>query len=169
MVVASTFSRDPQDCLEYATVKYLEMTQRREGDAAVKACEESTLDPDKGQPTDVEVLETDVAGNSATTVIAYQGGDLDDQKLRIRVIERDGRWKYYEWLGFADFDAERLIVQIGRKGMLQANSAREAEAIACVIGLMEEMDPGALEKEVYASPQPLSGLWDSCNRGLGAT
>ncbi len=169
MVIASVFERGPEACLKYSTVNYLEMTTRREGDAAVEACEESALDPDGEPPTEVEVSEIDVADNSATAVIAFEGSTLDGQNLRVRLIERDGRWKYYEWLGFADFDAERLILQVGREGMLQADSAREAEAIACVIGQMEEMKAESLEKEVFESSEPLSELWDNCTAGSSTT
>jgi hypothetical protein len=169
MMIASVYARGPESCLKYSTVKYLEMTTRREGDAAVEACEESELDPTEERPTGVEVSEIDVAGSSSTAVIAFEGSTLDGQKLRVRLIERGGRWKYYEWLGFADFDAERLILQVGREGMLQADSAREAEAIACVIGQMEEMEPEGLEKEVFESSEPLSELWDNCNAGSSAT
>jgi len=169
MVVASAFERGPETCLKYSTVNYLEMTTRHEGDAAVEACEESELDPTEDRPTGVEVSEVDAAESEATAVIAVEGSTLDGQKLRVRLIERGGRWKYHEWLGFADFDSERLILQLGRKGMLQADSAREAEAIACVIGQMDKMDAESLEREVFDSPEPLSELWDNCNRGSAST
>jgi hypothetical protein len=169
MVTDAVLARGPETCLKYSTVKYLEMTTHREGDAAVEACEESELDPTGERPTGAEVPEIDVAGNSATVVIAVEGSALDGQKLRVRLIEHGGRWKFHEWLGFADFDAERLILQVGREGMLQADSVQEAEAIACVIGQMEEMKPESLEKEVFESSEPLSELWHNCNTGSSTT
>ncbi len=169
MVAASVSDTGPESCLKYSTVRYLEMTTHREGDAAVEACEGDALDPDADQPTRVEVSTIDVDGNSATAIVAVEGSVVDGQKMRIVFAEREGRWKYDEWLGFVDFDAERFILQVGRDGMLRADSAQEAEAIACVIGGMEEMNDESLERELFEDPEPLSELWGNCNRGSAPT
>jgi len=169
MVVASVFERGPETCLKYNTVNYLEMTTHRRGDAAVEACEESTVELDREQPTEVEVSEVDVDDDSATAVVVFEGSILDGQKLRTGFAKRDGHWKYDDWLGFVDLEAERLIFQIGREGMLQAETTREAEAIACVVGGMEGMTAASLEKEIFESSEPLIELWDNCNRGSAST
>jgi len=168
MVAASVSDTGPETCLKYSTVNYLEMTTHREGDAAIQACEEDSLDPDVNRPTEVEVSKIDVDGDSATAEIVFQGSVVDGQKMRIGFAEHDGRWKYDQWLGFVDLDAERLILQIGREGMLQAESPWEAEAIACVIEAMEEMEVESLEKEIFETPEPLSELWANCTAGTAS-
>lgn len=169
MVDASVSDTGPETCLKYSTMNYLEMTTHREGDAAIEACEEDALDPDVNQPTELKVSNIDVDGNSATAVIAVEGSLIDGQKVRIGFAEHAEHWRYDQWLGFVDLDAERLILQIGREGMLQAESPREAEAIACVIGAMEGMEAETLEKEIFENPEPLSALWDNCNAGSLST
>lgn len=155
--------------MRYSTLNYLEMTTHREGDLAVEACEKDALDPDSNQPTELEVFKIDVDGSSATAEIAIEGTIFDGQMARIGFVERDGHWKYDAWLGLVNLDAERLILRIGREGMLQADSPQEAEAIACVVGVMEDMEPETLEKELFEDPEPLSELWDNCNRGSAST
>ena len=168
MVTASIYEFGPQACLKYSTRQYLETTSRLEGDAAVEDCEEAAWDI-INVPEGVEVSKIDVDGSSATGVVIFEGSVVDGQKLRIGFAERGGRWKYDEWLGFEDFDGERLILQVGREGMLQADSPQEAERIACVIGGMEEMKGQSLEKELFESPEPLSELWENCGGGSSTT
>jgi hypothetical protein len=165
MVVASTFDLGPETCLKYSTLHYLETTTHREGDAAIESCEESSVKALANPPTDVKVSDIEVEGDSATALVAYEGSVLGGQELRTGFVERDGRWKYHEMLGFVDFDSQKLITEMGRQGMMEAESPQEIQLIACVIGLMEELSAESLEEQVFGDTDAIYELADSCAAG----
>lgn len=127
----------------------LESNSDLEGKAAIRDCEEGALDLLVEQPRKVDVSRIDVAGDSATAVIAFKGSVLDGQKMQYAFVERECRWKFDEMKGFVDLDSAHLILQLGRDGMLRAESPREAENVACWIGRMERMSDAALEELLF--------------------
>jgi hypothetical protein len=151
MIQASIVETGPGSCSKFDTIRFLESTTDREGKAAIAECEEANLDPLVQQPKKVDVSGIDIKGNSATAVTAIEGSVLDGQKVRNAFVEREGRWKFDEWLGFVDLDAEHLILQMGRIGMLRADSPREADNVACWIGRMERMSDTALEDLLFGN------------------
>lgn len=146
MIDASMAETGPESCLKFSTLHFLESTSDLEGKAAVTACEESALDPLVEWPKKIDVSHIDVEGDSATALIAITGSVFDGQNLRYAFVEREDRWKFYEISSFVDLDAERLVLRAGRDGMLRAESAQEAENVACWIGRMEQMSDQALEE-----------------------
>jgi hypothetical protein len=52
-------------------------------------------------------------------------------------------------VGFIDLDAAHLILELGREGLLRAESPREAENVSCWIGRMEHMSDEALEEVLF--------------------
>ena len=156
MIHASIVETGPESCLKFSTLHFLESTTELRGEAAVIACEESSLDPLMEQPTKADVSHVDVEGDSATALIAVTGSVFDGQKLRYAFVEREDRWKFNQILGFVDLDAERFILRAGRDGMLRAGSREEAENIACWIGRMERMSDQALEELLLGDGRPES-------------
>lgn len=146
MIHASMVETGPESCLKFSTLRFLESTTEREGEAAVTACEESAVDPQMEQPSKVDLTRVGVEGDSATAVIAFTGSVFDGQKLRYAFVEREGRWKYNEMLHFVDLDSERLVMRAGLDGMRRAESRQEAENVACWIGRMERMSDPELEE-----------------------
>jgi hypothetical protein len=146
MINASMAETGPESCLKFSTLHFLESTTEREGEAAVTACEESSLDPLVEQPTKIDISSIDVDGDSASALIAVTGSVFDGQTLRYAFVEREDRWKFNQILGFVDLDAERLVLRAGRDGMSRAESREEAENVACWIGRMEQMSDRALEE-----------------------
>jgi hypothetical protein len=146
MINASIVETGPESCLKFNTLHFLESTTELRGEAAVAACEESSLDPLVELPTKADVSRIDVEGDSATALIAVTGSVFDGQQLRYAFVEREDRWKFNQILGFVDLDAKRLILRAGRDGMLRAESRQEAENVACWIGRMERMSDQALEE-----------------------
>ena len=149
MILASMVESDPEGCLKYGTQHFLERTTGREGKAAVVACEEDALEPQSEQPSDVDVSEIDLDDDSATAVIAFQGSLFDGQRVRYAFVERNGQWKYDEMMEFVDLDSEHLILQLGREGLLRAESRQEEENIVCWIGQMERMSDQMLEELLF--------------------
>ncbi len=145
MIHASMAEAGPETCLKFSTLRFLEKMSDLEDEAAIHHCEESTLDPFLEPPTKIDVSRIEVEGDSATALIAYKGSFYDGQKVRYAFVERDGRWKFNDLLGFVDLDAARLVLQAGRYGMLGAETPGEAKNIACWIGRMERMSDEELE------------------------
>jgi hypothetical protein len=146
MIDAAIVETGPESCLKFNTLHLLESTTDLEGEAAVKACEESALDLLTEQPTKIEASEIDVEGDSGTALLAFTGSIFDGQQLRYAFVEREDRWKFNEILGFVDLDAAHLVLRAGRDGMLRAETRQEAENVACWIGRMERMSDRALEE-----------------------
>jgi len=156
MIRAATADTGPGSCLKYETLHFLEDNYRREGDAAVRACEESALDLLDEKPRSVDVSHIDIAGDSAAAVLRFEGSLVDGQKMRYEFVKREGKWKFDEIVAFVDLDAPHLILELGRKGLLGAKSPREAENVACWIGRMERMSDRTLE-ELLLGERDVSG------------
>ncbi|MGN6202463.1 MAG: hypothetical protein ACTHNY_08670 [Solirubrobacterales bacterium] len=150
MILASTVElgpvSGPEGCLKFDTLHFLESTSNREGKAAITACEESALDPFLEQPKEVEVSHIDVDGDSGGALVAFKGSFFDGQKVRYAFIKRQGRWKFNEIVGFVDFDSAHLILQLGRYGMLKAQSPQEVRNVSCWIDRMERMSDAELQE-----------------------
>ncbi|HET8954664.1 MAG TPA: hypothetical protein VFN18_03285 [Solirubrobacterales bacterium] len=69
--------------------------------------------------------------------------------MQYEFVKRDGKWKFDEIVGFVDLDAPHLILELGRKGLLGAESPAEAENVACWIGRMEHMSDQTLEELLF--------------------
>jgi len=149
MIHAATVDTGPGSCSKYETLHFLEVMYDREGEAAVRACEESALDPLREEPRSVDVSQIDIEGDSATAVIGFEGSLFDGQKLKYGFVERGGEWKFDEMVGFAVLDAPHLILELGREGLLRAESPQDVENISCWIGRMERMSDKELEELLF--------------------
>jgi len=149
MILASMAETGPESCLKFNTLRLLETTTDREGKAAVSACEEDARDPSLEQPTDVDVSRVETEGDSGSAVLAFRGSILDGQRVQYAFVEREDRWKFDETVGFVDLDATHLVMQMGREGMLHAETPQDAENVACWIGRMERMSDKALEDLLF--------------------
>jgi hypothetical protein len=162
-IVASAKSDDPANCGRLHTQAFLEQSAKLEGRAAVETCEETTVDGFSEDPERVVVFDVDVDGSAATASTRFVGSAYDGQTVRFRLVRRDGDWKLDELLGFVHLDAEKLILGVAREGMYRATSRQEAQFIACVTGLLEEMDDGELEAFfVDYGPDEIRSLAERC-------
>lgn len=166
LIAAATKSRNPANCTEYLTQHYLEQVAKVRGAAAVSACEEEAVDPQSELPREVTVSRVDVDGRSAIATVSFKGSVYDGQTVRLALVRRDDGWKFYELLGFVELDAEKLVTGMGRELMLEMESPQEVEAGACIVGLLEEMSPRALEELVLESTlEEILSLADQCTSG----
>lgn len=149
MITASVGETDPESCLKFSTLHFHESTSGLEGEAAIAACEEAALDPLVEQPTKIDVSRIDIDDDSATALLAVTGSAFDGQKMRYAFVEREGRWKFNEFLGFVDLDSAHLVLELGRDGMRKAESRQEAENVACWLGRMEQMSDKVLEDLLF--------------------
>ena len=111
----------------------------------MSVCEEAAADPLVEDAKEVNVSKIEVEGDRATAVASYVGSGYDGQTIRVALVERDGRWKHDELLGFVDFDAEKMVTALGREMLLQAKFSEEAELMSCVVSGLRRMDDGDLE------------------------
>jgi hypothetical protein len=163
LIVEASMSRDPAGCTRYLTQHYLEQASKQSDEAAVTACEEGAIDPLSELPEKVTVSRVDVDGVSATALVSFRGSAYDGQTVELALAERNGRWKFHEILRFVDLDHEKLVTGIGRELMLELAPGREAEAGACIVGLLEEMSDRALEALLLeASLDEFLALSDRC-------
>lgn len=163
MLVASAKSRDPADCTRYLTMHYLEQMTKLKGRAALEACEEQALDPLVEAPSRVVVSRVDAGGGSATATVAFTDSVFDAQTVRFALVERDGRWKLHQILGFVDLKAERLVTEVGRELMRELTTPGEAEAGACVVGLLDGMGDRELERLILeTTTDRILALLETC-------
>lgn len=162
-IVTLAKTDDPADCRRLATARFHEVTGKSNYETALSICEEAAIDPLVEDAEKVTVSEIEVEGDSATAVAAYVGSGLDGQVVRLGMVERDGRWKQDELLGFVRFDAEKMVTELGREILLMAKTPREAESASCVVRRLGEISEGDLEELLLDDdPTPLLELGQSC-------
>lgn len=147
MIHTAMASRAPGSCLKFETLRFLESTSGREGQAAIDACEEE--DPFEEQPRKVGVSRVDIDGDSATALVAFSGSLFDGQEVEYGFVERKSSWKFDEMVGFVDLDSAHLVFELGRLGMLRAKSPQEVANISCWIDRMGRMSDEALEDLLF--------------------
>jgi hypothetical protein len=164
MIVATAKSRDPAGCTRAVTLHYLEQTTKLDGEAAVTACEEDTVDPQSEMPEEVTVSRVEAGAGTATATVSFTGSAYDGQIVRFALVKREGNWKLHELLGFVGLDGDRLATEMGRQLMLDMESPEEVETGACIVGLLEEMSDRALEELVLdAGLEQILALADRCS------
>lgn len=156
-------SDDPAECRELVTPRLLEQMQKTSYEVALETCEALTVHPLLEDPEKVTISRIDVEGDSAVAVITSVGSILDGQTVRYGFVERDGRWKQDEFIGFVDLDEEKLATEWGRLQMLLATTPQETEAAICVMNRLLKMDGADLE-EMYLGedPDPIIELAQAC-------
>ncbi|HST69977.1 MAG TPA: hypothetical protein VLI94_10005 [Solirubrobacterales bacterium] len=169
MIVTSANSDNPEDCTRLLTPNYLEQSTKLEGEAAVTACEEQAVDPNLEIPRKVIVSGVEIDSSSATATVAFTGSGYDGQTVRLALVERGGRWKWHEILGFINLDAEKLVTEMGREMLLRNETSFEAESTSCFVGILDEMSDQALEALVLdASLDRFLALANRCYIRSGA-
>jgi len=162
VVEVSATSRNPADCRRYGTMNMLERSFKAQGQAAVRACEESKLEA-RDLPTAVEVTRIEIDGAAATAQVGSVDGPYDEQEVVIGLVEENGSWKEDEALEFAVFDREAFLLEFGREVMKRADTPAQARASACMVGQLEGLDDAALEALLLdPSPQPILDLARPC-------
>jgi len=162
MVEVSAMSTYPADCTRYLTLNMLEQTTKRQGRAAVRECEENTLEESSG-PDAVWSSDIEVDGDRATARVAFEGGSYDGQAFDVALVEIDGQWKLHELVSFATFDREALVLGWGREGLERAASAEQADIVSCVIGELDKLSDADLQALVLdPSPEPGAALVRPC-------
>jgi hypothetical protein len=162
VIEASATSTNPADCRRHSTMNSLERSFKVQGRAAVRACEESKLEP-RDLPSAVEVTRIEIDGDEATAQVASVDGPYEEQEVVIALVEEEGSWKEDDVLEFAVFDREAFILEFGRDVMDGARTPAQVRASACVIDQLERFDDAELEALLLdPSPQPILDLARPC-------
>jgi hypothetical protein len=145
---AAVLDPDPADCTEFRTLRYLEQGEQKPGKAALKECEEEAADPTNINTTDsVEISELEIDGETATALLASDGGALDGQVVAIAAV-KEGQWKLDQVTRFVEFDATAFA-----RATEKTLEKRDAlpEQITCIGKLLEEKS--RQEVEALALPR----------------
>jgi hypothetical protein len=112
-------SKDPTLCLEVATQRFLERNTRRDGIAAIEACN-AVVHARRNLTNVVRVTDVVVEGSRATgnAEVLTKGLGLEGQVLTFELVEERGYWRVDRSLGFAKLDRFALT-----KGVLEGVSA----------------------------------------------
>jgi hypothetical protein len=129
-IETSAATNDTSACTELQTQNFVEQTSGATGEAAVKQCQEGQDEP---VADSVDITETEIDGDSATAVVAFNGGFLDGQSLDIGLVQEDDQWKLDELKGFAEFD-RAVFVDTLVQGIREEAGP---QAVACVRRALE--------------------------------
>ncbi len=162
VIEASATSTNPADCRRHSTLHMLERSYKVQGQAAVRACEETKLEA-RDLPSAVEVTRIEIDGTDASAQVASVDGAYDEQEVVIALVEENGTWKEDDILEFAVFDREAFILEFGREVMEGAVTPAQVQASTCVIDQLERYDDAELEALLLdPSPQPIIDLVRPC-------
>jgi hypothetical protein len=102
--------KDPEICETGYTTTFIQKATGRSGSEGVELCKQQVP---QNKTTGVEINEVEVSGSRATAAIVEDGGDFDDEKLEITLVEQGGEWKVDDLdrpeVAQGD-DAERAII-----------------------------------------------------------
>jgi hypothetical protein len=161
-LVESSTTTDPADCGRLSTRGLLEQTTKQRGAAAVRVCEEETASGETAADA-VSVSEIEIDGDEATADVAIEGSSLDGQTLTMALVEDAGTWKVDEVVAFAEFDREKVILEMGRGLYEQVGAGVDARFAECVLGRLEDLADESLEAVILdPSPDPLLALARAC-------
>jgi hypothetical protein len=149
----SVFSRDPATCRELYTPALLEQSYDRQGEQALRACEEETVSPSSPQPDRITVSRVEIDGDDATAGVSLVGSVLDGQTVSFALIRDADVWKLDRLLGFVGFDREKALFGLGREWLRQAETRAHAEAAACALRQIEGLSTQGLEQFFIESDQ----------------
>jgi hypothetical protein len=128
-------------------------------------CEALTVNPllDYMKEVTLTEIETEVDGDTATATASFVGGFVDEQTLRLGLVEREGRWMNDEIIGFVDLDAEKFATEWGRLLLLLSASPQETETMTCVMNRLLELSAKNLEALYLGDdPDSYTQLIQSC-------
>jgi ABC-type glycerol-3-phosphate transport system substrate-binding protein len=159
-IETSATSTDPANCAKYSTLKFMEQTSSGQGAEAEKDCEEEAEEAE-GKPESVSVSNVEIEGEEATADAAFEGGNFDGQTLTVALVEEEGDWKLNELVGFANFDAAKLIDALVQQ--LEAEGSAKPKLIACVAEGLRELDESEFEELVInQDTQPIVEIAEAC-------
>lgn len=140
MIETSATTTDPSACTEFATENFNEQTSGKEGEAALKDCEENAPQ-DSAESADVSNVKID--GSSATADVALTGGSLDGQTLAVSVVKEGDQWKMDELTGFVELDRPKLVETLEEK--MGEEHGIPKSVVTCIGEGVEESSQAELE------------------------
>jgi hypothetical protein len=131
-IVAGATSGDPSACTEFQTLKFTEQTTSETGEAAVRQCEQDAADT-PAEEIDVINIETD--GDSATAEGAITGSFFDGQTIEVALVKEDDQWKLDKLSGFTEFDRDAFLAAF--TDAIASEQGASPEALDCVTSQVE--------------------------------
>jgi len=138
-VVATTHA--PSSCDEMMTVGYLEQTTDARPPFADDVCRRDAEAPGP-RARSVDVGDIAVAGDSATALVANDGGSFDGSRLRVRLAKLDGHWRLDRLVAFTRFDRRRFEAAYRRQF---AGYSSSPTAVRCAVRRTRALSDQRLE------------------------
>jgi TIR domain len=154
----------PEDCTKLETQAYLEQTNFRKGEEAVRHCEINAANT-ANDPDSVHVSKTREVNRSATAEVSFEGGFYDGQTLVVDLVKgRGGQWRVNYIKRFEGFDKARYL-EAYEGNVLHADPPLTPEEARCVAGnLARFVGSSELEDAILAGDQaPFSDAYVKCN------
>jgi hypothetical protein len=146
VIETAATSTDPADCLRLQTQDFMEQIAQERGAAAVKACEEEAENEEGAESASVSSLEVD--GSSATAEVAFGGGSLDGQVVKVALVEDDDKWKMDEAVEFTEFDQDKLVEGF-ESALLKDPSEINLGFAHCVIDAFKQASQSEVEDLLF--------------------
>jgi hypothetical protein len=160
-IETSINSTDPADCTELLTQSFVEQTEFEQGQAAVRACEESAPET-ANKPDSVEVSDVEVDGDAATASVAFEGGNFDGQTLAISLVSEDDEWKLDRIDSFVEFDQEALAAAV-EETAVKGDDPATPEQAACVAENFRTGPPDQVQAALLSGdPEQLAPAFQGC-------
>jgi hypothetical protein len=158
VIETSATSTDPADCLGLQTQAFMEQIAQESGVAAVKACEEEAENEEGAESASVSSLEID--GSSATAEVAFGGGSLDGQAVKVALVEDGDQWKMDEAVEFTEFDQDKLVEGF-EAALLKDPSEVNLGFANCVIDVFRQGSQSEVEELLFGGG--LEEAFEACS------
>lgn len=106
-IVTAVKGADPAACKELLSQTVAEQLTKSQGRVAIAKCEESAREDTAVRS--LRVASIQIADETATAEVSFDGGTFDGQTVAMDLVEEDGQWKIDELTGFVDFDSAQLL------------------------------------------------------------
>jgi hypothetical protein len=141
--------REPADCRELETQRYLEQTNRSSGMTPLEYCESSAR---LGTGETVEVSGVSIDGSRATARATYVTGSLSPATLLLELRADGEAWKLDRVVRFVDFDKQEVVETL-EEGLVEALGDAPPKYIACVSSRLARVPAKELEETLLSSPK----------------
>src|SRR5690242_128750 len=128
---AST-STDPAVCTRLETQRFVEQDTLVTGKAAIQRCRDEAPNA-ADNPHTTNVSSVKVEGDRASAQAAFEGGNLDGQKIDLTLVKQQGRWKLDHIDEFSKFDRKRFLTALSTS-LARPPSSQAPDTVKCIVG-----------------------------------
>jgi hypothetical protein len=141
-------STDPAACTRLETQRFVEQDTLVTGKAAVQRCRQEAPNA-ADNPRTTNVSSVKVEGDRASAQAAFEGGNLDGQKIDLTLVKQQGRWKLDHIDEFAKFDRKRFLTALGGS-LARPPSSQAPDTVRCIVARIGGLSDSDIQ-EIYVN------------------